>query len=411
MKNTNFKRFTSLALAGALVFTLNLGSLEVNAAEALKAPTATTDIGLPEGVQYITINNEAEFAEIFQDNNGDDTLYIRPADYGENAGILQYSTTLDELQNAAVSIYVDDAGTTAVTSSDVNVSESGNVYTFTADLLNKTQTVNIGGTDYEFAAGIPTYDSTLADVVTVGGVAAKVHENVNASRFPGNAYYAQNGTSATYLNYYIKTTENLTEEGVKSAKVVLNGTDLGTYDFSTGSGKVTADGRDYTVLVTVAGKFIVNETNFWIDFRELEAYEKENGALEAGFDWKTINEQKIEIENAMKAYQQEHRVFTDATCMDVLQDFFKYAIDDNTLFTHGTTTYEDNCLYVEKINGLAPRTISGCMDGWMYTDDPYKANTLPKNWYTAPIGASDYSMSPTTNIAWFFTTNYGDHPW
>ena len=67
MKNTNFKRFTSLALAGALVgflpfnftpakFTLNLGSLEVNAAEALKAPTATTDIGLPEGVQYITIN-------------------------------------------------------------------------------------------------------------------------------------------------------------------------------------------------------------------------------------------------------------------------------------------------------------------------------------------------------------------
>ena len=53
MKNTNFKRFTSLALAGTLVFTLNLGSLEVNAAEALKAPTATTDIGLPEEVQYL----------------------------------------------------------------------------------------------------------------------------------------------------------------------------------------------------------------------------------------------------------------------------------------------------------------------------------------------------------------------
>lgn len=66
----------------------------------------------------------------------------------------------------------------------------------------------------------------------------------------------------------------------------------------------------------------------------------------------------------MKAYQQEHKVFTDATCMDVLQDFFKYAIDEKKVFTRDNTTCEDNCLYVEKINGLAPRTISGCMDGW-----------------------------------------------
>ena len=104
-------------------------------------------------------------------------------------------------------------------------------------------------------------------------------------------------------------------------------------------------------------------------------------------------------------------MFTDATCMDVLQDFFKYAIDEKNAFTLGATTYKSGCTYVESIDGLAPFTISGCMDGWMYTDNPYQADTLPKNWYTAPIGASDYKMTSTTNIAWFFTTNYGDHPW
>ena len=96
--------------------------------------------------------------------------------------------------------------------------------------------------------------------------------------------------------------------------------------------------------------------------------------------------------------------------MDVLQDFLKFATT-NGYFTCGTTDVDASCTYVQNIDGLCPYTLSNGMDGWMYTDNPYQANTEPKNWYTAPIGAADYVLSSNSNIAWFFVTDYSTHPW
>ena len=50
------------------------------------------------------------------------------------------------------------------------------------------------------------------------------------------------------------------------------------------------------------------------------------------------------------------------------------------------------------------------MSGWMYTDNPDES-IAPENWYTAPIGAADYTMSTTSKIAWFFGVDYTTHPW
>ena len=118
-----------------------------------------------------------------------------------------------------------------------------------------------------------------------------------------------------------------------------------------------------------------------------------------------------EIKNAQTAWYATNPTFKEgATCMDVLQDFLKFATT-NGYFTCGTTDVDASCTYVQNIDGLCPYTLSNGMDGWMYTDNPYQANTEPKNWYTAPIGAADYVLSSNSNIAWFFVTDYSTHPW
>ena len=93
--------------------------------------------------------------------------------------------------------------------------------------------------------------------------------------------------------------------------------------------------------------------------------------------------------------------------MTVLQTILQWA-SDNGKFTKGDTTLGSNVTYVAEIDGLGEFSV-GSMSGWMYTDDP--SNTDYTKWPTPAVGGADYVLSPDSTIVWFFTVNYGSHPW
>ena len=92
--------------------------------------------------------------------------------------------------------------------------------------------------------------------------------------------------------------------------------------------------------------------------------------------------------------------------MDIMHDF---------AVTYG---YGDEvpvgCTYMATLNGLGPSTF-GSMSGWMYTNAPqWNADGTAKNnttWFTAPIGAADYTMFAGATVCWFICTDYTTHPW
>ena len=400
----NMNKWLGLVLAVAMVFSLNLTSMTAKAATTYTLPTETTEQALPSGVTGIKINTTT--AKVYQDNNEDNSLFIRPTANDD--------LTVASLEEATITF----TGSATVTAVTTGVTVSGNVVT--ADLLDKVAEVKVGDVTYKIAATPKDVKNTsTTSGITIAGKTATVTQNVFSNRYPGNAYYVANEMDWTVVNNYL--TADL-DDATTAAEVEIkdNGSLVDILDLQTGTGSVEIGGVIYTVLVTIPGEFHANEKNFWIDFKELVKYRnKENeysGEL-AGSDWDTINEQMKEINAAQKAWYKTNPTFAEGvSCMDVLQNFLRFATTTTNpatgelYFTLGDTDCKDNCTYVSIIDGLEPFTLADGRDGWMYTNDP-DDDTEPEYWYPAPIGAADYTMSSNSKIAWFFAADYTTHPW
>ena len=398
------KRIVTVMLAVAMVFSVNLTSMTAHAAAA--KPTKQTSLGSTNGdIDGITLNgNKAAF---YKDDNDSTNVYIRY--------MFPTSTPLSTLSN--VTVAVD-------TVEDITVDGVAKDESFTADLLNKSLNVNVGGTNYILAAGIEGGDIDLVknpmsgyvSSATLNGTTADVTRTITAGTCIGNIYYAENKLEWTSESLAISATGVATPANSCTVAYTVSGGSEGkeTVDLSTSSKKLTINGKTYTINASFAAQtsgFVVTSKNFWIDFTELTDYKKNNGTLNSGYSWDTIDKQMQEIKNAQTAWYATNPTFKEgATCMDVLQDFLKFATT-NGYFTCGTTDVDASCTYVQNIDGLCPFTLSNGMDGWMYTDNPYEEGKEPSEWYTAPIGAADYVLSSNSNIAWFFVTDYSTHPW
>lgn len=124
----------------------------------------------------------------------------------------------------------------------------------------------------------------------------------------------------------------------------------------------------------------------------------------------TMMQQMQEIEDAFSGYcgsqgleDGKFKVSAGTTAMDIIQDIFIYATD-NEIFTMGDTTMGEGVTYISEIDGLSPESI-GALAGWMYTVGDYSADCS-----VASVGAADYVMTEGTTITWFFTTDFYNHP-
>lgn len=400
------KRILTLVLAVAMVFSVNLTSMTAHAAVA--KPTKQTSLGSTNGdIDGITLNGNT--AAFYKDDNDSTNVYIRY--------MFPTSTSLSTLSNVTVAID---------TVEDITVDGVAKGESFTADLLNKSLNVNVGGTNYILAAGIEGGDIDLVknpmsgyvSSVTLNGTTADVTRTITAGACIGNSYYAENKLEWTSESLAISATGVAAPADSCTVAYTVSGGSTGneTVDLSTTSKKLTINGKTYTINATFAAQtsgFVATSENFWIDFTELNTAMEKKEKLNDGYDWTTIGKQIKEIQTAQTAWYATNPTFDEgATCMDVLQAFLKFATTSpNKYFTCGTTDVDENCTYVQNIDGLCPFTLANGMDGWMYTDNPYEAGKKPSEWYTAPIGAADYTLSNSSTIAWFFTTNYGTHPW
>lgn len=402
------KRIVTVMLAVAMVFSVNLTSMTAHAAVA--KPTKQTALEVPEGIVGVTIGgNDATF---YKDDNDTDNTYIRY--------MFPNSTPLSALNNVEVSIMAGNVVVNGEEKTDA----------FEADLLNKSLNVNIDGTNYILAAGIEGGDIDLVknpmsgyvSSVTLNGTTADVTRTITAGACIGNSYYAENKLEWTSESLAISATGVAAPANSCTVAYTVSGGSTGneTVDLSTTSKKLTINGKTYTINATFAAQtsgFVATSENFWIDFTELNTAMEKKEKLNDGYDWTTIGKQIKEIQTAQTAWYATNPTFDEgATCMDVLQAFLKFATtqkkaDGKAYFTCGKTDVSASCTYVEYIDGLCPFTLANGMDGWMYTDNPYEAGKKPSEWYTAPIGAADYTLSNSSTIAWFFTTNYGTHPW
>lgn len=336
------KRIVTVMLAVAMVFSVNLTSMTAHAAVA--KPTAQTELAkMPTGISGATIGGNA--ATFYTDDNDSVNTYIRymyPA-----------STPLDTLSNVSVSI-----------NTNFPITENGVVKskTFNADLLNKTVTVVIANKTYIIAAGIESGNTDLAttkmdgyvSAATLNGTTATVTRTITAGTCIGNIYYPQQKITWTNETLKIDAKNAATPANTCAVAYTLADGSQGntTADLSTGSVIVKINNKDYAISATFAAEtsgFKVTSTNFRIDFTELKDYKTAGKTLNSGYSWDTIDKQMKEITDAQSAWYATNPTFPEgATCMDVLQDFLKFATTKG-YFTCGTTDVDKNCTYVENI--------------------------------------------------------------
>lgn len=405
----SLSRVLSMMLAVAMVLTLNLTSLNVKAATDIPKPVSQTEVTAPTGV---TVKVGANTAKFYKDTY--ETIYD---DGGLTFIRAEYSNTteLSALQNAKITITA-----TSVTSSDSSISISKNSsgqFTFNADLRNKTYKLTIDTKDYILAASIKAGTSTptasgYVVSATINGESAAITRFVKDNPCAGNPYYTQNEKKPID---WISITNYIQKENVKapadaketplSYTIKGGATDTVNVDLTNGTVDVTIGKYTYTVKASFVAEnvFVASPSTFWIDFQELRNSKDADATSLA---------QALAIENGVKAYydaadtQKEFPVGT--TNMKVLQTILQWCADNNYIKASETTLGESTT-YVSKINGLGEFSV-GSLSGWMYTDNP-DSSIAPENWYTAPVGAADYQLAADSKIAWFYTVNYGTHPW
>ncbi len=406
-------KWLSLALVVAMAFSLNLTGLTVNAAAAKPTADSTQVIACEDlGIASASIGDRP--ATFYMDDNDAEHMYLRI--------MYQNSTDVSALENVAVSI----ESSVPFSSNEVKITETPSskdgytVYSFTANLLNKAPVISYDGVDVIVAAGIeggtanPTKTGQVS-TAAINGTAATVTRVVPSNPLPGNIYYNENNIDWVYVGYYINAENASTNHSIDSAvldyTLIGGGSGTKTVNLSTGSAVVTINGQQYTVTATFVSSsmgFVATPQNFWIDFREMRESNTAGQIPDA-----TALAQAGQIEAGIAAYYNTpgtQRFFPEGTTnMQVLQTILQWCADHNYI-DGSTTTLGSNVTYVAEINGLGEFSV-GYMSGWMYTDDPYQEGTAPKNWKTPAVGGADYVLSPDSEIAWFYTVDYGTHPW
>ena len=415
------KRIVTVMLAVAMVFSVNLTSMTAHAASINKPTQQTVLSTLPEGVTGVTIGgNEATF---YTDDNDSTNTYIRY--------VYPTDTMLSKLED--LTVVINSSKAVSWDGSDLTTETAGTYTIANVNLLNTAHKLVINNKSYILAAGIAKGERDLVKEpldgyvksATINGTTATVKRTITEGTCIGNIYYTEGRPEdktidwTTETNYISATKVSATSVTAASVSVAIQGgADAATtVNLSSGSAEAVFGNYTYSVNASFVTGFEPSENNFKIDFTELKDYEEAGGTLNSGYSWDVIDKQMEEITTALSAWYETEPSFEEGvSCMDVLQDFLKFATtqkkaDGTAYFTCGTTDVDENCTYVNYIDGLCSFTLSNGMDGWMYTDRPNEAGVAPKNWYTAPIGAADYQMSAETEIAWFFVTDYSTHPW
>lgn len=402
-------KWLGLVLAIAMVFSLNVTSMTAKAATAIPKPVSQTEVTAPTGVSVKVGANTAKFyTDTYETTYDDGGLTFIRAEYSN-------TTELSALQNARITITAN-----SVTSSDSSISISKNSsgqFTFNADLRNKTYKLTIDTKDYILAASIKAGTSTpkkdgYVTAATINSAAATITRFVNDDPCAGNPYYTQDKDNLIdwiSITNYIQNdnVEKPTDTKVTPLTYTLKDGTTGetTVDLSNGTAKVTIGKYTYTVKASFVAEnvFVASPSTFWIDFQELRNCKDADATSLA---------QAKKIEDGVAAYykavdtQKEFPVGT--TNMKVLQTILQWCADNKYIDAKGTTL-GNNVTYVAEINGLGEFSV-GSLSGWMYTDNP-STSIAPEKWYTAPVGAADYQLAADSKIAWFYTVNYGTHPW
>ena len=431
------KKMIALIMAVVMVLSLCTVALATDTTTTTtvtpELPKGSVTASAPTGITSFTVNGDEVVyqKDLVKGSESEvaDQVYIRVIDNGGNE---------DALRNA--SVVIAKAKGTTVSSPDATLTVSMTSVTATLDLFNKAYHIVIGGTTYILAAGLPEgnlyTDTTTSDApyltdLTIRGGTAVVAANNVQNPYMGNTDYT---TEWTFVTYTATATATSTISDRSSVSATLTMPTTSSAAGNVLSAAVTGTGAAQAVTLNlkptagapylqvtnngVARKyfiFAVDSTSFTafygIDFTEAKAssaYLADTAKTGVAKKVDTLEQQATEYFGKVsgKPYGQILVEGTNVSAMDIMHDF---------AVTYG---YGDEvpvgCTYMATLNGLGPSTF-GSMSGWMYTNAPqWNADGTAKNntkWFTAPIGAADYTMFAGATVCWFICTDYTTHPW
>lgn len=396
-------------------------------------PSGSVSVSAPTGITSFTVNGDDVVyqKDLVKGSKTEvaDQIYIRVIDNGGNE---------DALRKA--SVVIAKARGTTVSSPDATLNIGTTSVTATLDLFNKAYHIVIGGTTYILAAGLPDgnlyTDTTTSDApyltdLTIRGGTAVIAANNVQNPYMGNTDYT---TEWTFVTYTATATATSTISDRSSVSATLTMPTASSAAGNVLSAAVTGTGAAQTVTLNlkptagapylqitndgVARKyfiFAVDSTSYvaryGFDFTEAKASpeylaDTEKTGVAAKVD--TLEQQATEYFGKVsgKPYGQILVEGTNVSAMDIMHDFaVAYGYGDEVPV---------GCTYMATLNDIGEFTF-GSMSGWMYTNAPtWNADGTAydnEHWFTAPIGAADYTMFAGATVCWFICTNYTTHPW
>lgn len=407
-------------------------------------PSGSVTATAPQKVISITVNDDTAVyqKDLKKDSTTEvaDQVYIRAIDNGGTEDTLREATikiVASEELDFSVKNYLG-----ATVSFDEGFDSTGNtVYTSnTVDLFNKKATLSIGGKSYIIAAGLPEgnlyADTTTSDApyltnLTIRGGTAVIAANNVQNPYMGNTDYT---TEWTFVTYTATATATGTISDRSSVSATLTMPTASSAAGNVLSAAVTGTGSAQSVTLNlkptagapylqitndgVARKyfiFAVDSTSYvacyGFDFTEAKASpeylaDTEKTGVAAKVD--TLEQQATEYFGKVsgKPYGQILVEGANVSAMDIMHEFaVKYGYSSEV---------PEGCTYMATLNGIGEFTF-GDLSGWMYTNAPqWNADGTAydnEHWFTAPIGAADYTMFAGATVCWFICTNYTTHPW
>ena len=429
------KKMIALIMAVVMVLSLCTVALATDTTTTVTPdlPNGSVAVSAPTGITSFTVNGDDV---VYQKDlvKGSETevadqVYIRVIDNGGNE---------DALRKA--SVVIAKARGTTVSSPDATLNVGTTSVTATLDLFNKAYHIVIGGTTYILAAGLPDgnlyTDTTTSDApyltdLTIRGGTAVIAANNVQNPYMGNTDYT---TKWTFVTYTATATATSTISDRRSVSATLTMPTASSAAGNVLSAAVTGTGAAQTVTLNlkptagapylqitndgVARKyfiFAVDSTSYvacyGFDFTEAKASpeylaDTEKTGVAAKVD--TLEQQATEYFGSVsgKPYGQILVEGANVSAMDIMHEFaVKYGYSSEV---------PEGCTYMATLNGIGEFTF-GDLSGWMYTNAPqWNADGTAydnEHWFTAPIGAADYTMFAGATVCWFICTNYTTHPW
>jgi hypothetical protein len=410
------KKIVSIVLA--LVLALGLSSA-VAFADVVKPTSHTSENVSHSGITSVTVAGTTAIFE--KDSNTGDQVYIR-------AELPNTSATEYSLKHAAV--VINATGTIYLLDGDDPVqydSLVGDTYTYTLDLFNKAYTVTTGSDDYTLAAGIADGQVGISnsDPLLLSGTMANTSLNFYGScqnnPYMGNPYYS---SGWTFIGYYftaaLPSTANISNvngsftlatgasiTGGGQTSYTSSGTNV-AWNFSSSNAITYTNGsasRAYYPKLTVTGQnFLVTKAHYDFNFSELKG--------DTTYYVDDIPGKVQKIERAWNAYIGEGRSFNvGSSAMDVITAFISWAETNtdpvtNAHYFTGTSNTSDGT-YLSRLNDL-DYSDCGYMAGYMYSIDPagYYWTSTSNHSELAQVGADVYTITDSTCVVWFYTTNF-----